>query len=336
MSAERIRGFYTEYHGHKIDDLERLASSLPRGRGVIYLVGDSTLDNKYWLIDHGMEGACNGYEECLQPARSPPDVAHWINHECVVRGLSGELCCVNAAIEESTLGLRHGGTLLPQDAFVQRHLCEKDVLCVSMGGNDIALRPTLCTIVSMATLLATPSFLIQWGLAPGLGHFVGLFRDATRRYLQCLMRDRKPRCVVACMLYYLDETPGGSWADFTLQKLGYDKDPTKLQLIMREVYRRGTSQLGSIDGVPVVPVPMYEALDGKTSDDYVQRVEPSSQGGRKLAALIMDRLVPALKQAPVRVEGEESRARGGATPATSASAEMPSSVHLVSGVERRW
>ena len=144
-----ISGFTDLCTRLKIDDLERLASSLPRGRGVIYLVGDSTLDNKYWLIDHGMEGACNGYEECLQPARSPPDVAHWINHECVVRGLSGELCCVNAAIEESTLGLRHGGTLLPQDAFVQSHVKDGDIVVVSCGGNDIALRPTAWTIVSI-------------------------------------------------------------------------------------------------------------------------------------------------------------------------------------------
>jgi hypothetical protein len=37
----------------------------------------------------------------------------------------------------------------------------------------------------------------------------------------------------------------------------------------------------------VVPVPLFEALDGKNTDDYVQRVEPSVQGGRKMAKLLL-------------------------------------------------
>ena len=31
-------------------------------------------------------------------------------------------------------------------------------------------------------------------------------------------------------LYFLDEARTDSWASFTLAKLGYDKDPTKLQV----------------------------------------------------------------------------------------------------------
>ena len=119
---------------------------------------------------------------------------------------------------------------------------------------------------------------------------VRLFGHATKAYVQRVVATRKPRAVVLCMLYYLDETRGGSWADATLQALGYDRDPSKLQLLMRVVYRLATSTV-AIDGVEaVVPLPMYEALDGQTTDDYVQRVEPSSQGGRKLAALLLDRL----------------------------------------------
>merc|ERR1719240_599245 len=98
------------------------------------------------------------------------------------------------------------------------------------------------------------------------------------------------------MLYFLDERAGGSWADFTLEKLGYNKDPEKLQLIMREVYRRGVSRI-TLDGVPVIPVPLYEALDGKDTNDYVARVEPSAQGARKMAKLIVDRLEPAIQGA---------------------------------------
>ena len=141
-----LRGFYMEYHGHTIDDLEALADDLPQGRGVIYLVGDSTMDNKYWIKTKS-ERACNGYERCLANAKSVPDVAYWMNVECERRGL--EYCCINAAIEESTLGLREGGNLLPQDAFVQRHLSERDgigtqttgVRCQTMSARPVITSP---------------------------------------------------------------------------------------------------------------------------------------------------------------------------------------------------
>lgn len=340
----RVRGFYREYHGHKITDLETVAKELPRGRATMYLVGDSTMDNKYWL--RGDRPACNGYQDFLDPPRSVPDVAYWINHELELRGFGGSYCCVNAAIEESTLGLRDGGKLLPQDVFVQGTLQEQDIVICSMGGNDIALRPTLMTILSMIALLASPKWLIKLGLAPGLGHFVGLFRDATAAYLKAVCRLRKPRCIVPCMLYFLDERAGGSWADGTLQRLGYDKDPSKLQLIMREVYQRGVEHV-VVDGVPcVVPVPMYEALDGSDSADYVQRVEPSSQGGEKLAKLILDRLdavlrgssssgpsggAAAAQHSGAHARADDSRAGEAAVPPVTSqqpTAAMPGPVHL--------
>jgi hypothetical protein len=135
-SGGTISRFYDEYHGHTVSHLDTLVGMLPNGRSVMYLMGDSTLDNKYWLGRQTLP-ACNGYERCLAPPRSPADVAFCLNAECVQRGLGDSYCCVNAAVEESTLGLRDGGKLLPQDAFVRRQLCEKDVLIVSMGGNDI-------------------------------------------------------------------------------------------------------------------------------------------------------------------------------------------------------
>ena len=44
-------------------------------------------------------------------------------------------------------------------------------------------------------------WLIELGLAPGLHHFVSLFRDATASYLKTLVGKRKPRAIIACMLY---------------------------------------------------------------------------------------------------------------------------------------
>ena len=69
IMGERIRRFYDEYHGHLIPDLESCASHLRRGkRGVIWLVGDSTMDNKYWISNQRVP-ACNGYEDVLEPPK---------------------------------------------------------------------------------------------------------------------------------------------------------------------------------------------------------------------------------------------------------------------------
>lgn len=302
--------FYGEYHGHRVAHLQQILPELrkaPGGRAaersVVWLCGDSTLDNKYWL-PHRSEAGINGFERALSGPMQP-DVAYWVNSELVSRGLGDRVCCVNCAVEESTLGGRMRGGLEPQDGIIAEHIRDDDVLVVSAGGNDIALRPTLWTVMSMATLIMTPRWLISAGLAPGLGHFIRLFRDDTSRLVRALLaRARagelpraakrevsvKPRAVVACMLYYLDEAQTDSWANFTLSKLGYDKDPAKLQLIMHKVYELATREVAVAEGVRVVPLPFFEALDGKDVGDYVQRVEPSSQGGRKMARAVLDRI----------------------------------------------
>jgi hypothetical protein len=332
-AAINSSSFYSEYHGHKIQALERICPKLRQkgeaARGIMWLVGDSTLDNKYWLSS--TVGACNGYEKCLRPPQSTPDVAYWLNSEIVRRDLGASLCCVNAAIEESTLGLRAGGNLLPQDALVKRQLIEDDVLVVSCGGNDIALRPTVWTALSMVAILASPKWLIRAGLAPGLGHFVRLFRDQTAAYVESLLEHRKPRCVVACMLYYLDEKQGGSWADGVLSKLGYNTDPSKLQLVMRYIFENATEKIALKCGTPVVAIPLYEALNGKETMDYVQRVEPSSQGGEKMAKLILDRLVPTmdlLAPAPATTLGGAGIAKAPMGDETFATTHMPEAVHI--------
>ena len=129
---ERIdaRAFYAEYHGHTLEHLERLAKELPQGRAVVYLVGDSSLDNKHWILS-SRRAACNGYEKVLEPTQSVADVCYWINRECERRGLGDTACCINAAIEESTLGLRSSGALLPQDTFVRQHVGSGDVIVCS-------------------------------------------------------------------------------------------------------------------------------------------------------------------------------------------------------------
>ncbi len=40
----------------------------------------------------------------------------------------------------------------------------------------------------------------------------------------------------------------------------------------------------------VIPIPFFEALDPRNEAHYVDRVEPSGEGGKWMAKLIIDRL----------------------------------------------
>ena len=89
------------------------------------------------------------------------------------------------------------------------------------------------------------------------------------------------------MIYYPDEAPTPSWAGLALGALGYNNNPAKLQILIRKAFGFATSSI-RIDGSEVIPVPLFHVLDGKVPSDYVARVEPSPEGGRKMAEFILD------------------------------------------------
>lgn len=189
------------------------------------------------------------------------------------------------SVEESTIADRGEGLLL-QDALIRDHISAEDVLLVSVGGNDVALQPTLRTAVNMLMLTRSPQWLIRAGVAPGFGYFMTLFRDRIQALVQRVTAKQCPRKVVVCMLYYLDEKQGGSWADPTLELLGYNADPSTLQLIIRTLFSKIAAR--GFDGPAVVePFALFEVLDGKDTSDYHHRVEPSIKGGRKMAEALL-------------------------------------------------
>lgn len=57
--------------------------------------------------------------------------------------------------------------------------------------------------------------------------------------------------------------------------------------MIQKVFEQATSQI-CIPGTEVVPVPLFQALDGECCEDYVSRVEPSGKGGEKMAKLLLD------------------------------------------------
>lgn len=178
---------------------------------------------------------------------------------------------------------------MPQDEFIRDNIQPGDDLVVSIGGNDVVLRPSLKTIACMLMLVRSSSERIKAGRAWGLSHFVTMFRNHVTTYIKMLISKTKPKRVIVSMIYYPDEKATGGWADTALGALQYEINPEKLQTAIQEIYKRATCNI-EIEGVEVIPAGIFHWLDGKTSEDYVQRVEPSSQGGEKMAKGYLDLL----------------------------------------------
>ena len=138
--------FYSNYHGHTTEDLLTLYNSFrDSDKDIIFLAGDSSLDNKYWVPHQSIE-AFNGYEQVLNPpifARQ--DISFWINKLCVDQ--NKKLVCINGAVEESTLENRN----TRQDVFIESDIRTRGILIVSVGANDIALHPSFWTILHLIT-----------------------------------------------------------------------------------------------------------------------------------------------------------------------------------------
>ena len=83
------------------------------------------------------------------------------------------------------------------------------------GGNDIALQPTLSTIINVGLLVTFASIpAIENGSAWGFGHLKKLFGMQTKKYIEAMLSDKpKPKKVIICMLYFIDENnQAPSWA----------------------------------------------------------------------------------------------------------------------------
>ena len=194
----QYESFYHPWVGHEVAHLKSLVNGL-RSRGLerpmIYLCGDSCLDNKAWV--GCCTDACNGYEHVMSPPLVKPDVAYWINRlayeeakaagELTARGTSKPTvpACINCAAEGTTLEARLGwfGGLLPQDEFARTRLGSRDVLVVCVGSLDIALAPSLAGALSAWALSWQGADAIAYGTAAGLGHFETLFRDTMQEYV---------------------------------------------------------------------------------------------------------------------------------------------------------
>lgn len=84
------REFYAEYIGHPLDALASVHDILrANGKRIVWLIGDSSLDNKHWLYssslkpvtDRAFAPAVNGYEHILSPPKMVQDVCYHLNKQ---------------------------------------------------------------------------------------------------------------------------------------------------------------------------------------------------------------------------------------------------------------
>lgn len=279
--------FFYEWKGHPISDLTTFRStilSIRPDKPIVYLAGDSSLDNKYWVPSSGAESlpvpVPEVYHAALDKPHPKPDIAFWLNHF-----LGDGATALNLAVEESLLRDRDTA-LLPHDKFIRDNIRPQDVLIVSVGANDVALSPTFATMRHMLQLAwLTPRSFLERGTAWSLSHFTKMFGEKVQAYVSRLVELQKPRAVIICMIYYPLEAGVGSqtsWADLQLQLLGYNRYPGHLQTAIRKMYDMATKQI-QITGTKVMPCALFEVMDGKNEDDYTARVEPSAEGGRKMS-----------------------------------------------------
>jgi len=142
--------------------LEQILPSLrASAKRLIWTAGDSSLDNKYWFRDTA--DAVGAYQNLLEPPVMKQDVTYWLNHYCQ-KAPDGSArhgtAAINTAVEATTLNERTF-RLRPQDVFLRDNIQPEDILIVSVGGNDVAMAPCLCTIVSMAGVLCLPTRCIE-------------------------------------------------------------------------------------------------------------------------------------------------------------------------------
>ena len=188
MTKISSSSYYNEYHGHKLQHLKTLYPLLrSQSDALIWTAGDSSLDNKYWFND--TSPAVGVYKDVLHPPESVCDVTYWLNslleegddrynnhnvhssanaaaggHETRQRRI--KYAAINTAVEATTLNERTY-SLRSQDKFIRDNISANDVLIVSVGGNDIALCPTPCTIASVAGLLCLPTRCLEGGRSFG-------------------------------------------------------------------------------------------------------------------------------------------------------------------------
>lgn len=217
------------------------------------------------------------------------DIAYWLNVE-VAQATPPRYAAFNCAVERSTIAKRDSSGLLPQDCLVRDHLRPEDVLVCSAGGNDIIMKPSLSSLTSLFRLTyTTPMERLQLPGGGGvvqLEHFRRLFHDKYQHYLEMLVATTRPRLVIPCMVYN-PCSRGLGWPMLPLSFMGYYWNPQRLQRLNDIIFEEAVRHI-HLPGTRVHPMQLSKVLDPSDTSNYVNIIEPSSQGGQKLAKAIWE------------------------------------------------
>ena len=103
------------------------------------------------------------------------------------------------------------------------------------------------------------------------------------------------------MIYFFSHE-GESWAKEALEKLGYNSEQKyQIKKTIELLYKILDKKIIDLekdiyftDKKRCVSVQLSEVLDGNDPDDYFSRVEPSQKGGKKIAKLLVEKIVKNL------------------------------------------
>jgi hypothetical protein len=70
--------------------------------------------------------------------------------------------------------------------------------------------------------------------------FLSRYFIRTQKYIEMLTSKTRPKKILVCMIYYLDENPMPSWAGPALELMGYNRNPAKLQQFIRKTFEEAT------------------------------------------------------------------------------------------------
>ena len=152
---------------------------------------------------------------------SRQDVCYCLNAALIAQG--SPFRCINTAVEATLLRQRSCGVLLPQDKFLRDNIEANDIVVVSVGGNDIALAPSPCTILQMLIGIGcTPTAAIHHAVGtpapcddcccgcgpgclsmlsscpPSAGYFLHMFHTKVQAYVRSLTGESSKRRQAVC------------------------------------------------------------------------------------------------------------------------------------------
>lgn len=302
---------------------------------LIFMAGDSTLYNRHWVA-HNRHAQADVESSFHKPKAEPVDkglaqflkeedqfqlkdmtywVSYWLRSKTPTGSSPG---VINVSVEERALKDSVDDFPKPeiarQDQLVRENLRSNDTLLVSIGGNDILLKPDIWMISAAAWMWLVMKVGHVDRHTWGIRTFVGIFKDKVQDYIFSLLPEDNAKWPhkIMVMFPYLPSydkvkqsghsdgghSQGSEWASPILEKIGYFDEAKRGQMVqvMREVYRQSyalqrelTQKLAKIkpENPPrVIMFAGYKWLDGSVPDAYEALVEPNILGGAILGHAI--------------------------------------------------